>query len=137
MAKSLKILVLDDHVEVAESLGEILELIGHEVTLVHSGLGAVHEFLSRNFDIGLFDVKMPGMNGVESFLAIRRQRPDARIVMMSGYADDGLIEQAIASGALGLLKKPFEPDDLIAKLDEFVGEELPARPQPRPAEMAM
>ena len=52
-----RILVLDDHVEVAESL-EILELIGHEVTLVHNGRDAVHAFLSRDFDFGLFDVKM-------------------------------------------------------------------------------
>ena len=110
-----RILVLDDHVEVAESL-EILELIGHEVTLVHNGRDAVHAFLSRDFDFGLFDVKMPGMT-VDSFIEIKRQRPDARIVMMSGYADDGLIERAIESGALGLLKKPFEPDELIAKIE--------------------
>jgi two-component system response regulator HydG len=129
MTDTLKILVLDDHVEVAESLGEILELIGHEVTLVHSGLDAVRAFLGRHFDFGLFDVKMPGMNGVESFLEIKRQRPDARIVMMSGYADDGLIEKAIESGALGLLKKPFEPDDLISKLDELVASQAAAGAQ--------
>jgi CheY-like chemotaxis protein len=115
MTQTKRILVLDDHVEVAESLGEILELIGHEVTLVHNGLDAVHAFLSHDFDFGLFDVKMPGMNGVDSF--IKRQRPDARIVMMSGYADDGLIEKAIDSGALGLLRKPFEPDELIARIE--------------------
>jgi two-component system response regulator HydG len=129
MAEKLKILVLDDHVEVAESLGEILELIGHEVTLVHSGLDAVQAFLSGDFDFGLFDVKMPGMNGVESFLEIKRRRPDARIVMMSGYADDGLIEKAIESGALGLLRKPFDPDDLIAKLDAFVENNAPVGSQ--------
>jgi two-component system response regulator HydG len=117
MTQTKRILVLDDHVEVAESLGEILELIGHEVTLVHNGLDAVHAFLSHDFDFGLFDVKMPGMNGVDSFIEIKRQRPDARIVMMSGYADDGLIEKAIDSGAVGLLRKPFEPDELIARIE--------------------
>ena len=117
MTEVLRILVLDDHVEVAESLGEILELIGHEVRLVHNGADAVDAYLTGRFDIGLFDVKMPGMNGVESFLAIKRQKPDAKIFMMSGYADDELIEKAIDSGALGLLRKPFEPDELIAKVD--------------------
>jgi two-component system, NtrC family, response regulator HydG len=120
MTEALRILVLDDHVEVAESLGEILELIGHEVQLVHNGADAVDAYLAGAFDIGLFDVKMPGMNGVESFLAIKRQRPDAKIFMMSGYADDELIEKAIDSGALGLLRKPFEPDELIAKVDALV-----------------
>jgi len=117
MTETLRILVLDDHIEVAESLGEILELIGHEVQLVHNGADAVAAYLAGCFDIGLFDVKMPGMNGVESFLAIKQQKPDAKIFMMSGYAEDELIEKAIDNGALGLLRKPFEPDELIAKVE--------------------
>lgn len=119
MAKPLKILVLDDHVDVAASLGEILELDGHEVTLVHNGASAVAAFKAAGFDLGLFDVKMPGMNGVESFLAIRQIKPDANVVMMSGYADDGVIETALKNGARGLLRKPFEVDELMAKVSEF------------------
>ncbi|MBV1693620.1 MAG: response regulator [Hyphomicrobiales bacterium] len=119
MAKPLKILVLDDHVDVAASLGEILELDGHEVTLVHNGPSAVEAFKAAGFDLGLFDVKMPGMNGVESFLAIRQINPDANVVMMSGYADDGVIETALRNGARGLLRKPFEVDELMAKVSEF------------------
>jgi len=118
MTKQLKILVLDDHVDVAESVGEILELEGHEVTLVHSGIGAVEAFKAHNFDLGFFDVKMPGMNGVESFIEVRKLRPEARIFMMSGYADDSLIARALQGGALGLLKKPFDVEDLLAKLGE-------------------
>ena len=119
MSKPLKILVLDDHVDVASSLGEILELDGHEVTLAHNGPSAIEHYTSKSFDLGLFDVKMPGMNGVESFLAIRKVRPEANVVMMSGYADDGVIEQALQNGARGLLRKPFEVDDLMAKLTEI------------------
>ena len=118
MVKPLKILVLDDHVDVAASIGEILELDGHEVTLVHNGLSAVAAFTGSAFDLGLFDVKMPGMNGVESFIEIRKVRPNANVVMMSGYADDGVIEKALQNGARGCLRKPFEVDDLMAKLTE-------------------
>ena len=84
MAKPMKILVLDDHVDVAASIGEILELDGHQVTLVHNGLSAVAAFTGSSFDLGLFDVKMPGKNGVESFMEIRKVRPTANVVMMSG-----------------------------------------------------
>jgi two-component system, NtrC family, response regulator HydG len=118
MAKPLKILVLDDHVDVAASIGEILELDGHEVTLVHNGRSAVEAFTGRSFDLGLFDVKMPGMNGVESFMEIRKVRPDANVIMMSGYADDGVIEKALKNGARGCLRKPFEVDELMATLDQ-------------------
>lgn len=119
MSKPLKILVLDDHVDVAASLGEILELDGHEVTLVHNGPSAIAAFTGSGFDLGLFDVKMPGMNDVDSFLEIRKVKPDANVVMMSGYADDGVIEKALQNGARGLLRKSFEVDELMAKVSEF------------------
>jgi two-component system, NtrC family, response regulator HydG len=119
MAKPLKILVLDDHLDVAASLGEILELDGHEVTLAHNGLSAVAAYNASPFDLGLFDVKMPGMNGVDSFMEVRKRRPEANVVMMSGYADDGVIEKAIKHGARGILRKPFEVDELMAKLSEL------------------
>lgn len=118
MTKPLKILVLDDHVDVAASIGEILELDGHEVTLVHNGINAIAAYTNNFFDIGLFDVKMPGINGVDSFLEIRKMKPHANVIMMSGYADDGVIERAIENGALGPLRKPFEVDELIKKIDE-------------------
>lgn len=118
MTKSLKILVLDDHVDVAASIGEILELDGHEVTLVHNGINAIAAYKNSFFDIGLFDVKMPGINGVDSFLEIRKMKPHASVIMMSGYADDGVIERAIENGALGPLRKPFEVDELIQRIDE-------------------
>ena len=119
MTKPLKILVLDDHVDVAASLGEILELDGHKVTLVHNGQSAIAAYTSETFDLGLFDVKMPGMNGVDSFIEVRKVRPNANVVMMSGYADDGVIEKAIQNGARGLLRKPFEVDELMSKLGEI------------------
>jgi len=120
MAKPLRICVLDDHVDVAESLGEILELRGHEVTLVHNGQDAIKAYAGADFDVGFFDVKMPGTNGVESFLEIVRRKPDSKIVMMSGFADDSLIAKALEGGALGLLRKPFDGEDLLKKLDDVV-----------------
>jgi two-component system, NtrC family, response regulator HydG len=118
MTKSLNILVLDDHIEVAESLGEILELERHRVTLVHDGLSAVQAFREHNFDLGFFDIKMPGLNGVESFLEIRKDNPSARVIMMSGFADEELISKALSNGALALLRKPFDVDELLAKLTD-------------------
>lgn len=118
MTKPLKILVLDDHVDVAASIGEILELDGHEVTLVHNGINAIAAYTNNFFDIGLFDVKMPGINGVDSFLEIKKMNPHASVIMMTGYADDGVIERAIENGALGPLRKPFEVDELIQRIDD-------------------
>src|SRR5262245_4062754 len=118
----LRILVLDDHVDVAQGIAEILDLFGYEVTLAHDGPTAISLYNSKKIDIGLFDIRMPGMNGVEAFLEIRKTHPDANIIMMSGYADDDLIECALKNGAHGLLAKPFEPEGMLAKVNEIVGE---------------
>lgn len=118
----LRILVLDDHVDVAQGIAEILDLFGYEVMLAHDGPSAIAAYNKHHIDIGLFDIRMPGMNGVEAFLEIRRKHSDAKIIMMSGYADDDLITRALENGARGLLAKPFEPDGMLDKVNEIVGE---------------
>jgi CheY-like chemotaxis protein len=117
MKSGIRILVLDDNVDVALGLAEILELHDYVVTVVHDGKSAVSAFNKDNIDMGLFDVRMPGMNGVEAFIEIRRRNPKATVLLMSGYADDEIIEKALKNGALGLLAKPFEPDELLSKLE--------------------
>ena len=117
MSNPLKILVLDDDIDLAEGLAEILEMNGHVVAVVHNGINAVDAFRENDFDVGFFDVKMPGMNGVESFLEIKKIKPDAKVFMMTGYSVEQLLQQALANGALGVMRKPFDVDKLIGKLD--------------------
>lgn len=123
MKSQLRILVLDDHVDVAQGIAEILDLFGYEVMLAHDGPSAISAYNTSKIDIGLFDIMMPGMNGVEAFLEIKKAHPEASIIMMSGYADDGLIERAMKNGAQGLLAKPFEPEGMLAKVNEILGEQ--------------
>jgi CheY-like chemotaxis protein len=117
MKSGIRILVLDDNVDVALGLAEILELHDYDVRVVHDGLSAVSAFNKYKIDMGLFDIRMPGMNGVEAFMEIRRQNPHASVLLMSGYAEDEVVERALKNGALGLLSKPFEPDELLSKLE--------------------
>jgi CheY-like chemotaxis protein len=118
MSHPVRVLVLDDNVDVAQGVAEILELSGYEVTLVHDAQSAVTAYCNGNVDMGLFDVRMPGMNGVEAFHEIKRRRPDASIILMSGFADDELVTSALTNGALGLLSKPFEPDEMLQRLQD-------------------
>ena len=113
------ILVLDDNIDVAQGVADILDLCGYRVTMSHDGPSAIEAFDQGGIDLGIFDIRMPGMNGVEAFLEVRRRHPDARVLMMSGYADEGLIDRALDNGALELLPKPFEPDALIQHVSEL------------------
>jgi DNA-binding NtrC family response regulator len=122
MKAQLRILVLDDAVDVAQGIAEILDLFDYDVVLAHDGPTAIEVYNTRDIDIGLFDIRMPGMNGVEAFLEVRRQHADAKIIMMSGYADDDLITCALENGARGLLAKPFDPDAMLDIVNGIVSE---------------
>lgn len=113
-----RVLIVDDDVDHAESLADVLEMRGHPVELAHSGEEAIKCFAAAEFDLVLLDVKLPGMNGVEAFLEMKRIRPTARVMMMTGYSLEQLISQAIEGGALGVLYKPFAATELLAALGQ-------------------
>lgn len=107
MPKVLKIIIVDDDHDVAESLADILEFDGHQVELAYSGADALRAVEKQGFDIGFMDVVMPGMDGVECLHKMQEIRPGAKIFMMTGYSVEALLNRAIDEGALGVLYKPF------------------------------
>lgn len=115
---ALKIFVVDDDRDAAEGLAEVLELDGHQVRVAHSGADAVRIFGEQDFDIAFMDVMMPGLNGVESFLKIRKIKPNARVVMMTGYSVEQLLTKAVDGGAYGVLHKPLVIEDVLRKLED-------------------
>ena len=106
MTNSLRILIVDDDVDNANSLGELFELEGHRPLVVYDGESAIAAYEAEDFDIAFMDVMMPGKNGVESFFEIRSLKPTATIYMMTGYSVEQLLQQAIDGGARGVLSKP-------------------------------
>ena len=119
MGRTLSILVVDDDEDNALSLGELFELEGHIVTVVHSGEEAIAAYAHEPFDIAFMDVMMPGKNGVESFLEIRRMWPSAKVFMMTGYSVEQLLQQATANGALGVLSKPIDLHKVMTVLSDI------------------
>lgn len=111
------ILIVDDDRDLAESLADVLEARGYGVELAGSGEEGVERFRQRHFDVVFTDVKLPGMNGVESFFAFRRIRRDAKIVMMTGFSVEHLLARAIENGALAVLHKPFAVADILAVIE--------------------
>jgi two-component system, NtrC family, response regulator HydG len=120
MTNNLSILVVDDDVDNAESLGELFEMEGHNVSVVHSGQAAIDSYLNTNFDLAFMDVMMPGKNGVESFIEIRRMKPEAKVFMMTGYSVEELLQQAAREGALGVIEKPLDAQEVL-RMTERVG----------------
>jgi DNA-binding NtrC family response regulator len=119
MTRALRILVVDDDIDHAQSLGELFELEGHDVTVVNSGEDAIRAYREVAFDVAFMDVVMPGKNGVESFLEIKRMRPAARVYMMTGYSVEQLLKQAMTNGAMGVLSKPLDPARMLEVISEI------------------
>jgi two-component system, NtrC family, response regulator HydG len=108
-----RIFIVDDDRDHAESIADILAMHGHEVDLAFTGEDAVRRFAEAYFDLTLMDVKLPGMNGVETFLALRKQRADAQVIMMTGFSVEQLLSRAIENGARGVLYKPLAIPELL------------------------
>lgn len=113
-----RVLIVDDDRDHAESLADVLEMRGHEPELAHSGEEALDMVRGTDFDFVLLDVKLPGINGVETFLEMKRIRPGAKVMMMTGFSVEQLVTQAIEGGALGVLYKPFAALKLLETLSQ-------------------
>lgn len=113
---NLRVLLVDDEVELVETLAERLELRGIDAEVVTSGEDALRLLLDYTFDVVLLDVKMPGIDGLEVLKLIRRQRPATQVILITGHgsAEDG--ENGLHEGAFDYVVKPIDIDTLIGRM---------------------
>jgi len=104
----LKILVVDDEQPVRETLAEMLVAVGHRVQLAESGYEAIEKLNAGDFDLVFTDLAMPEMDGWETARAIRKRRPDMRIVMVTGYGSTTPPPQGEENLVDGIIGKPFD-----------------------------
>jgi CheY-like chemotaxis protein len=110
-----RILVVDDHVDAAESMAAMLQLQGHEVVVAHSGLKTLEVVESFEPDVVLLDIGLPGINGYE---VARRLRATALgknllIIAMTGWGAEDDRKRSRDAGFNHHLTKPVEPESLI------------------------
>jgi len=111
------ILIVDDDVGMCETLSDIMEDKGYRTIIASDGYEAIQKVKEMDFDVILMDIRMPGMNGVETFKQIKNIQPDAAVVMMTAYAVEDLIKEALLEGAYGVLYKPFDMERMIGLIE--------------------
>lgn len=119
MDDKLKILVVDDEDSLRISLASILELEGYEVQTAEDGYKAIELAKQEDFDILFSDIRMPGISGTETFKEIKKIKPDVIGVMMTAYALNDLIIDALNCGAFTCLSKPFEIDVVLSTIKDI------------------
>lgn len=118
-----KILLVDDNEDFLDSTKDVLEDEGFDVQIASSGEEAVRRVGEEDLDLVVMDIKMPGLNGVESFIQMKKHKPGIRVIMCTAYIVDGLIRQALEEGAYTVLNKPFEMELLLSTITHCLQEQ--------------
>lgn len=119
MDKRLKVLVVDDNIDLCRNIADILELKGYEVACVYDGTQAIDEYLKRSFDMVIMDVKMPGINGLEALKVLKQINPYVIVILITAFADDMLFKEDIESSSYTVFRKPVDVDKLINLLERI------------------
>ncbi|NIO28650.1 MAG: response regulator [Candidatus Latescibacteria bacterium] len=107
-----KVLILDDEQIVGERLKASLELAGFTVDAFSSSREALQKLEEESYDILVTDLKMSGPDGMEVLRAARQMRPGIKSVVITGFATKDTAEEAMRSGAVKFIAKPFKMSDL-------------------------
>lgn len=135
--KGVFIMVVDDDHATCETLKDVLEEESYRVGVADSGEEAIMLAKKKTYDIIFIDVKMPVLNGLETFLAIKEVNPQITAVMMTGYRQEvevsELVEEALRNTARMCLYKPLDMDKVVTLVEEICRErrkEMLRRPGP-------
>jgi CheY-like chemotaxis protein len=108
MATKPKVLVVDDDAGIRETMTDILTLEGYAVQAVADGEAAVALCRTIHFDFALLDIRMPGMDGVETLRQIKALDATVRVIMITGYDVGPLAAAAMSAGAEAIFRKPLD-----------------------------
>lgn len=111
----LKIMLVDDHYLVRMGLSSVIALERDMEICAQASTGAeaIALYRAHRPDVTLMDLRMPGMSGVDTTLAIRQEFPDARVIVLSTYVSDEEIYSALQAGAMAYLVKSVARDELM------------------------
>lgn len=112
------ILLVDDEDMIWDVLTDMLQRLGYTVILAGNGAEAVDIYESNPgaIDLVILDMIMPEMDGHTAFFRLRQKKPDAKVLLTSGYVSEENVSAVLQAGAVGFLKKPYRMIDLARKL---------------------
>lgn len=115
-----RILIVDDDLDLARSIALIFKHKGYRVSVVADGLSAIQQVQTQPWDIVLMDIKMPGLDGVETYQRIKDIQPNLAVILMTGFADEERVQAGLRAGALAALTKPLNMEQTLQLIEEAV-----------------
>jgi len=111
-----RILLVDDEKDFVEMLGLRLNEVGEKVTAAHSGIEALNILESKPIDVVILDIRMPGMDGIETLREIKKKFPIVEVIMLTGHGTAETAVEGLKLGAFDYLMKPADFTELSLKV---------------------
>ena len=112
------VLVVDDDVDIACNVIDILTDLGYDADSAHDGAAALQLVRQKSYDVAVLDFKMPGMDGATLYERIRQLRPETIGILVTAYAGDDGVVRAKMAGVRQVLRKPVDLNLLLLRIDE-------------------
>ncbi|WP_339931834.1 response regulator [uncultured Brevundimonas sp.] len=127
-----RILIVDDDPFICDAVELILTGAGHTVSSVNDGKSAIESIRALMPSLILLDVRMPGISGLDTLTSLRRAGVSVPILMMTADNSPGTLQEVMFLGGSGYVLKPFDADDLIARVEQTLAEAAAPTPAKRP-----
>ena len=106
------VMVVDDRLGIRKLLKEVLAGTGYNVITTSGGADAVEIVAKQSVDLILLDLKMSGMDGLETLTKLKKENPLVKILIMTAYEELEVLQEAARRGACGHISKPFDIEEL-------------------------
>jgi len=117
MNKNIEILLMEDELDLGETLEEMLSDEGYDITWVKDGIEASEITYKTKFDLYVFDINVPEFNGLELIESLRSAEDNTPVIFISALIDLDTMRQAFSIGAEDYIKKPFFPEELLLRIE--------------------
>jgi DNA-binding response OmpR family regulator len=119
-AGELNVLVIDDEVAVNNNIRKILAKKGYRIDQATSKAEALEKTQAGSYGLVILDLRLPGVKGLELLAAIRERQPNARVIIVTGYASIETAVEGARMGAVGYVPKPFTPTELRTAAEKAI-----------------
>ena len=116
--KNFNVLLVDDELEFLETLVKRLTKRGLNISTAKSGEDALKIIGEKGIDVTVLDVRMPGMDGIQTLREIKKTDPLMEVIMLTGHASVEVAIEGMELGAFDYLMKPADIDELFYKLQD-------------------
>ena len=113
-----RVLIIDDDMDMCTLLSRFLSRNGYDTDVAYSGQKGIAKFEEESFDVVLCDYRLGNMDGKEVLMSVKKIKPDAIVLIITGYSDIKTAIEVIKQGAYDYITKPLIPDEVLSVLNK-------------------